>query len=361
MSRTPVLQQTSFWSQFKRKQGLAARSFDIRAQADNLVSSSCGLCTVEDDLLLLLQEIGHGYTIGYVPYGPTLEPSEENQGPFLEELSESLRQHLDRSCIMLRYDLLWESLWAKDDSRFSGDDWFGPPEKRTQEIRLNFNTSYWNLRKANTDMLPKDTFFIDLACSREKILERMKSKTRYNIRLARRRGVRVRKAAMDDLDAWYVLYRETCARNGLFLHDFDHFRMILFTDAEDTPSPAEVELLVAEKDSTPLAALFLVYSAKRATYLYGASSSSNRHLMAPYLLQWEAILRARKRGCVEYDMFGGAPNSDPAHPMHGLYRFKSGFGGDPFHRMGCWDYPLNQEKYEAFLAMEMKSQGYYLS
>mgnify|MGYP001327293983 CR=1 FL=1 len=361
IDRAPVLQQTSFWSKFKKKQGVRSKSFDIMIRADDFFPSSPESDDIKDDFLILFQEIGHGCKIGYVPYGPTLEPCEESQGLFLEELSESLRPYLDMNCILVRYDLSWESLWAKDDSRFGGDGWIGPPEKKNQEIRLNFNTRYWNLKKANTDMLPKDTVFINLANSKEKILGRMKAKTRYNIRLAQRKGVRVRKADLSDLDIWYTLYRETCSRNNIFLHDLSYFRTILCTRAKETRSPAEVELLIAECNETPLAAMFLVYSARRATYLYGASSSSDRNLMAPYLLQWEAIQRAKRRGCTEYDMFGVAPNRDPSHPMHGLYRFKTGFGGEPFHRMGCWDYPLERKKYEAFLLMEMQSQGYYLS
>ena len=82
--------------------------------------------------------------------------------------------------------------------------------------------------------------------------------------------------------------------------------------------------------------------------------------MASYALQWEAIKRAKKRGCAEYDMFGVAPKPDPSHPMYGLYRFKSGFGGRMFHRMGCWDFPLDAENYNIFSASEFNSQGYHV-
>jgi lipid II:glycine glycyltransferase (peptidoglycan interpeptide bridge formation enzyme) len=72
-------------------------------------------------------------------------------------------------------------------------------------------------------------------------------------------------------------------------------------------------------------------------YLYGASSNEHRNLMAPYALQWAALRDSRDRGAVEYDLFGIPPTDDPAHPMHGLYRFKTGFGGDRIHRHGAWD------------------------
>ncbi len=357
INRTPVLQQTAFWSEIKEKQGVESTAFDLKVK----FSSSIHEKYIQDDLLVLVQQIGNNAKIAYVPYGPTLEPDEENQGKFLEELSESIRPFLGSDCVTLRYDLLWESLWAKDPERFREDNWIGPPEKQNQEIRLNFTTQKGNLRKANTNILPKDTLFIDLTKNEDFLLMQMKSKTRYNIKLAKRKGVSVRVGDRSDIQIWYDLYKETCNRNGIFLHPIENFKMVLNTSAYHTNSPAEVELLIAEHENTPLAAVFIVYSARRATYLYGASSTFKRNYMATYRLQWEAILRAKKRGCTEYDMFGIAPYKDPSHPMYGLYRFKTGFGGNIFHRMGCWDYPLDTENYDLFQTIEMKSQGYHIN
>ena len=356
-----ILQQTAFWSEVKRKQGIRSKAFDIKINASDLYVSTRRQNYVVDDLLILFQNIGDGFCMGYVPYGPTIKPSEENQGLFLEELSESLRPYLPDNCVALRYDLLWESLWAKDDSYFdSKGSWTGPPARVNQELRLNFETRNWNLKKANTNILPSDTVFIDLQKNEKALLQNMKPKTRYNVRLSMRKGVRVRKADLQDLDIWYKLYKETCNRNRLFLHDIKFFRTILGTKAHDIRSPAEVELLIAKIGKKPLAAIFLVYFGQRATYLYGSSSSANRRYMATYALQWEALRRAKKRGCAKYDMFGVAPQPDPSHPLYGLYRFKVGFGGDLFHRMGCWDYPLNSTTYEMYLASEMNRTGYHL-
>ncbi len=362
INKTGILQQTAFWSQVKRKIGVKSKAFDIKVKASDLYPDSIRQNVVMDDLLILFQSIGDDYSIGYVPYGPTLHPGEENQGTFLEELSESLRTYLPSECIMLRYDLLWESYWAKDDSYFDDHgNWIGPPEKAYQEIRFNYDTQKWNLKKANTNLLPSDTIFIDLNKDEEQFLREMKPKTRYNIRLSKRKGVKIRKADICDLNIWQELYRDTCNRNGIYMHDTEYFEAVLRTSAAQTKSPAEVELLIAEVGNTPLAAMFLAYAARRATYLYGASSSRNRHYMATYALQWEAIKRAKQRECTEYDMFGIAPRPDPSHPLFGLYRFKTGFGGEVFHRMGCWDYPLIEEGYDKFLTAEMTSQGYHIS
>lgn len=361
IKRTSILQQTAFWSEVKRKHGIETQAFDIKVKPEDVFIAPVNDELIVDDMLILLQDIGEDYKVGYVPYGPTLKPSEENQGLFLEELSESVRQYLPSKCLMLRFDLLWESQWASDGSCFNEDhEWIGLPPKPNQEFRLNFNTKKWNLKKANTNILPSDTIFIDLRKTKDRLLKDMKAKTRYNIRLSARRGVWVECAGMDQLDLWYDLYRDTCARNRIYLHDIGYFRSILDVNSRDIQSPAEVELLLARNHERILAAMFLVYSGRRATYLYGASSSVDRHLMATYALQWEALKRAKNKGCTEYDMFGVAPYPDPSHPLYGLYRFKKGFGGHIFHRMGCWDYPLDAENYERYRSLEMRNQGYHV-
>ena len=362
INETSILQQTSFWSQVKRKQGIESKAFDIKVKTSDLYAQSDCQRIIIDDVLILFQNIGSDHRIAYVPYGPTLKPCEENQGVFLEELSESLRQYLPSDCVMLRYDLLWESIWAKDDSYYNErGDWLGPPAIANQEIRLNFDTQNWNLKKANTNILPSDTVLLDLKKDESQLLKEMKSKTRYNIRLSYRKDVHVRKANINDFTIWTQLYRETCARNKIFLDNEENFKCVLRTQLSDTGKPANVDLLIAEMDNIPLAAMFLAYSDKRATYLYGASSTKNRNSMATYALQWDAILRAKKNGCTEYDMFGVAPYPDSTHPLYGLFRFKTGFGGRIFHRMGCWDYPLDTDCYDVYLASEMTSEGYHLN
>ena len=362
ISKTPVLQQTAFWAKVKRQQGIGSQAFDIQTRSDDIYTSDTQNRHVNDDLLVLLQSSGGDYRIAYVPYGPTLDPDDENQGQFLEELSEALRPHLPDNCALLRYDLRWESPWAKDQTYFDANGiWTGPPSRINQEIRVNFGTENWNLKKANTNVLPSDTVFIDLNPDEETLLAKMKSKTRYNIRLSGRRGVRVRRGAAADLELWYRLYQQTAQRNHICLHDLNYFQSVLNAKTGELRSPAHVKLLIAEKEHEPLAAMFLVITGQRATYLYGASSSAQRNAMPTYALQWHAIKSARKAGCRYYDMFGIAPKPDPSHPLYGLYRFKTGFGGRVFHRMGCWDYPLNDRAYDTYRVSEMNSQGYHLS
>lgn len=359
-----VPQQTAFWAKVKENLGYETRAFDIRVpQSDIKINGPASNHTkqVTDDLLVVMQQVGADQQVAYIPYGPLLNPDEDFRGLYLEELSESIRPFLPSNTILIRYDLIWESPWAEDENRFNErEDWLGPPEPHYQEMRVNFNTQNWNLRKAPSDLLPSHTIFLDLNHNHDTLLQRMKPKTRYNIRLSKRKGVKVKEVSFDNLPVWYELYKQTAIRNGIVLDDISYFRTVLETQASNTASPADVHMLLAESEGIPLAGMFLVITGKRATYLYGASSSHNRNKMATYALQWEAIKIARQKGCTEYDMFGVAPTPEPSHPMYGLYRFKTGFGGELYHRMGCWDYPLNEEQYKLFMMAERNSQGYHI-
>lgn len=344
---TPYLQQTAYWSRLKQRQGSRTAAFDILMDYD---------AGPDGDILVVLREIAPDFTMAYVPSGPELLPDQELRGPWLEDISEKMRPYLPDNCVFIRYDLPWRSPWADEPDRYADNArWMGPPKTRVQEMRMNFDTEHWNLRKSPTDMLPPDTVLVDLSEDRDRILARMKPKTRYNIGLSGRKGVQVRDAGLEGLPAWYALYRKTAGRHGMALNDLNYFRAALKVYDRDCRSPARIHMLLAEVSGRPVAGIILAISGSRATYLYGASSSGyeDRGYMASYALQWEAICRARESGCRDYDMFGVSPAPDPDHPMYGLYRFKTGFGGRLQHRQGCWDYPFDEARYDGYRAMEL--------
>lgn len=361
---TAVLHQTAFWAGVKDQLGWEPAAFDIHIPQEDLqlkreTDKKPGNAT--DDLLVTLRQVNEDQCIAYVPYGPVIEPDPELQGTLLEELSESLRPFLPPGCIMIRYDLRWESAWANDEDRFDDNNhWIGPPDPAIQEMRLNFNTCNHNLRKTYSDILPSNTIFIGLEKDTTQLLQKMKSKTRYNIQLARRKGEEVKEVSPEQLPVWYSLYKETAQRNGIFLQGIEYFESLLHNKISGAASPAKVHLLIAGAGGDPLAGMFLVIAGGRATYLYGASSQRKRNHMGAYALQWEAIKLAKAHQCREYDMFGVSATNNPSHPLYGLYRFKSGFGGHLYHRMGCWDYPLQEEAYNNYRSLEMNSQGYHV-
>lgn len=355
-----IVQQTSFWAEVKKKQGLCPFAFNYIASNDLLHPSETEDHSVVNDLLVLVKFLSNDSCFAYIPYGPKDEPDFENYGVFLEELSEVLRPYLPGNCIFIRYDLPWENQWAKEDDFYDENgNWKGAPPAINQEFRLNFNTHYWNLIKSQSDILPSNTIFLNLNQSEQNLLKRMKPKTRYNIRLSLRKGISVKAYGLDKLDEWYSLYRETAIRNNINLHEKSYFRSVIANQHINNNQDIDLKMIMASHNDQFLAAMFLILSRKRGTYLFGASSTKSRNMMATYALQWEAIRLAQKNGCEEYDMFGVAPNPDTSHPMYGLYRFKCGFGGSIFHRMGCWDYPLNPDEYKIFRAKEVNAQKYH--
>lgn len=106
MALTPIVQQTAFWAEVKSYQGIESKAFDFKVKNSEVYVDDLTKTSTYADLLILQQALNKDTSIAYVPYGPELEPSEEMQGEFLEELSEILRSYLPKSCIGIRYDLL---------------------------------------------------------------------------------------------------------------------------------------------------------------------------------------------------------------------------------------------------------------
>ncbi len=173
------------------------------------------------------------------------------------------------------------------------------------------------------------------------ILAGMAPKTRYNIRLASRRGVRVREGTAVDLPAFYVLLSETARRDGFLVRSLPYFEAMW----REILARGLGYLLMAESGGEDLAAAIILQMGNTAWYLYGASSNHQRNLMAPYLVQWEAIRRSLGAGCALYDFRGVSGDLSPNNPLYGLYRFKQGFGAELVEYVGEWDLALRPVSY----------------
>ncbi|HTH13945.1 MAG TPA: peptidoglycan bridge formation glycyltransferase FemA/FemB family protein [Spirochaetia bacterium] len=306
--------QTPWWAAFKAGHGWSSLAFRVTWIRDS--------GETEFPLSVLLRRLPLGLGLAYVPHGPGeasfLAAPEFEDG--LEALSLALKPHLPRGTICLRWDLLSGTRvaggpGAEDEGVAVADPFPGP-------LGAPF-------RKPPADVQPPDTVIVALA-DEETLLARMHKKTRYNIRLAEKKGVTVEKAGVEALGEWYTLYRETAARDKISIHSEAYYRD-LFSHAPD------LSFWLARFEGKLLAGNVVLVHGTQAVYLYGASSNEHRNLMAPYALQWAAMVDSRNRGATEYDLFGIPPTDDPQHPMHGLYRFKNGFGGDRVHRHGAWD------------------------
>lgn len=191
----------------------------------------------------------------------------------------------------------------------------------------------------------RNSQIVDLRQDLDDIMAGMKSKTRYNVRLAARRGVTVRLGDMTDLDLLYDLYAETARRDEFVIRPLEYYRKAwgAFMRA------GLAQPIIAEHKGEALAHVIVFGFGKWAWYFYGASSAEERNRMPTYALQWEAIRWAKAQNMAIYD-FWGAPDdfADENDPLAGVFRFKQGFGGTVVRRIGAWDYPASPRLYRLY-------------
>jgi peptidoglycan pentaglycine glycine transferase (the first glycine) len=187
---------------------------------------------------------------------------------------------------------------------------------------------------------PSGTLVVDLSRDEEEIFNSMKPKTRYNIRLAGRKGVNVHTSS--DIEGFYRLMNVTGQRKEFNVHSLDYYQQ-----AYELFHPAgKCELFTADFQGQILAAVMIFLQGKQAYYLYGASSNEQRSRKPTYPLQWEAIRWAHNKGCNEYDMWGipddiqessETEDDEREDGLWGVYRFKRGFGGSIKHAISPMD------------------------
>ena len=308
--------QTSAWGQLKSAFGW---------QAETLRTGAAGA-------LVLYRRLPLGLTLAYVPRGPLADwNSPAGLEALLPALDAACRAR-HAVCLKLEPDL--------PDSHAAHD---------TLEAL--------GLRPSPHTVQPRRSLVVDLAGSEADVLARMKPKTRYNIGLASKKDVQVRPAAGPaDLERFVGLLRETTDRDGFASHTPAYYRRAyaLFQPA------GRCELFLAEHQGQPLAGVMVFGLGSRAWYFYGASSDRERQRMAPYLAQWAAMLWARARGALAYDLWG-VPDADEAaleaqfanrsDGLWGVYRFKRGFGGRPVRTIGAWDRVYNPPLYMAYMTV----------
>ena len=190
----------------------------------------------------------------------------------------------------------------------------------------------------------RNTIYIDLAPDYETILAKMKQKTRYNIRLSERKGIRVRFGNLNDLGLLFQYYAETSVRDGFVIRDREYYLQMWNTFLQANMA----DILIAEYEGEFVAGLILYRFGTKAWYMYGMSRTLHRDKMPTYLLQWKAIQHAKLHGCTIYDLWGAPDKFDELDPMWGVYRFKEGFGGTLVRTIGAWDYPVNSFLYSFY-------------
>jgi lipid II:glycine glycyltransferase (peptidoglycan interpeptide bridge formation enzyme) len=304
--------QSSEWAETKRQVGWTPHRLLFLDQQTNAPRAAACLLRRRPTRLPV--------SVAYVPKGPVLQPSDLPLADILLQHIEHLAR--DQGTIFVKID---------PDVRADSDDGAAFTDLLRQR----------GWRPSSEQIQFRNTLLSDLTPDEDALLASMKSKTRYNIRLATRRGVTVRAGTVADLPLFYQMYVETGARDGFVVRPFAYYRHIWETFLQ----AGMAHLLLAEVDGDAVAGLILFRFARTAWYMYGASTRRQRRLMPNHLLQWEAMRWAKAQGCTTYDWWGAPDVLDESDPMWGVYRFKAGFNGTFVTHIGAWDYPISQPLY----------------
>jgi lipid II:glycine glycyltransferase (peptidoglycan interpeptide bridge formation enzyme) len=204
--------------------------------------------------------------------------------------------------------------------------------------------------KSPKPLFTKYNFVLDITKSEEELLKNMHSKTRYNIRIAQKHGVKIETRTDNEAFKNYLeLYFETTKRQGYHGHN-EHYHQKVW---ETLKANNMARLLIASYKGKPLTAWMLLNFKDTLYYPYGGSSVIHREVMANNLVAWEAIKLGKKLGLKKFDMWGAlGPDADPKDPWFGFHKFKQGYGGNLLEYIGTYDLIFNWPIYFLFTLID---------
>lgn len=270
--------------------------------------------------LLIKHEIHFDYAYLYCPRGPVVNTSElQDSKPLFEEIRKIAGEE---KCFMVKLDPAWR---IGSDHRL---------------IEAEF-------RKSEKEVQPKCSLMIDITPSEDELLAAMKQKTRYNINLATKKEVEVRISnEISDLEPFWQLLKQTSERDSIKSHAKEYYKKMFEALAPD----GTLSFFIAQYDNKIVAANMVSFFGNTCTYLHGASADLYRGVMAPYALQWESIIEAKKRGMTRYDFGGLNGESFYDERWEGITRFKTGFAPEvpPTEFVGSFELVVNPLVYSAY-------------
>lgn len=268
----------------------------------------------EGDLgaMVLFRRLPLGLSVAYIPRGPIGSGEWAGFWPAVDDLCR------EEKAVFLRVE---PEIWQ-------------PVEQNFMDVNLP------GFSETRQTIQPPRTILVSLNGSEEDLLNAMKPKTRYNIRLAERKDVVVKFS--HNINAFHRMMLTTGERDAFGIHSLAYYQKAYDLFA----SEGKCAHLVASYEDKPLAGLMVFSQGKTAWYFYGASTNEERNRMPAYLLQWEAMRWAKAKGCTTYDLWGipDLPEetledkfTDCSDGLWGVYRFKRGFGGEVRRTIGAWD------------------------
>lgn len=280
--------------------------------------------------LIMTHKLPFDKTYYYCPRGPAIDNKYINSDTIYLKALNTIIQEIKQKA---KQD---NSIFFKIEPQ-----WINKEQISDILIQAGFNKSEKNIQA-------KDTLILDIAKPEQQLLNEMKQKTRYSIRLAQKKKIQIvciNKPTSADIDILWNLIEQTTKRKGFKSHGKEYYTKQFEFSNKDFFN----KLFIAFYQNQPAAANVVNFYQKTATYLYGASSDEHKNLMAPYLLQWEQIIAAQKLGMQKYDFWGICPNdqknSKEFEKWKGFTRFKQGFGGKEVRYIGSWEYALDKKWY----------------
>jgi lipid II:glycine glycyltransferase (peptidoglycan interpeptide bridge formation enzyme) len=314
------------WGELKNRWGW--RASRLAWQVDSRWVAACQVLLRDEG------KFGLRLRVAYAPRGPLLNWQNDTLSyTVLASLRHWAKQ---KGAFVLKVDPEAMLGWGVPDS---ADD---QPQPSGSALQAHLTQHGWHDSPFQIQF--RNSMWLNLQTDAESLIQSFKQKTRYNIRLAERKGVQVRQAQLTDLPHLFDLYAETAQRDGFVIRSRAYYLDVWQTLLESGSGVA----LLAEVDGQWVAGVVLTRSAGRVTYMYGMSRTQFREWMPTYLLQWRAIEYAQQQGCHTYDFWGAPEVFAESDSMWGVWRFKEGFRGQVVRTLGAWDAPIQPLLYAAY-------------
>jgi len=302
------------WGEVKRRSGWTPRRFLVE-EGDAIVAAA---------QVLGRRPVRPAPPLLYSPRGPVFDAATPDS---LDALVGAIREKAD-TAFVLKCDPAIEA---------------GSAEAKTVE-RAGFSIA---TEAGFGGVQPKAVMVLDLEPTEEELLANFRSKWRYNVRVAERKGVEVAQAGREELPAFYEILVQTARRDGFLIRGRSYFETLF----ECLEPSKQIAMFLARFEGKPIAGALCMGFGPRLTYVYGASSNEHRNVMPNHLMQWHMIRWAREQGYKIYDFRGVSPvrNGKPVEEhLAGLNRFKEGFGARYVEYAGTYDLPLRPFVYRAW-------------
>ncbi len=323
--------QSYEWGEFRQAAGIKVIRQGFYNEKDELI----------DVFQVTIHKVPHTrYTIGYLPKGNVPTPA---------VLQELIKIGKSENCIFIQLE--------PDITIENG-------KEKIEELQKNKN---WNLKPSYHSLFTKYTFQLNLIPSEDQLLKNFHSKTRYNIKIAQKHGVKIINDNSDDaFEIYWKLMQETTQRQNFYAHTKKYHQTMFDTLQPKNQNQNDKTSLIAhlflakyipetssegQKTQSPitLAAWILFTLHNTLYYPYGASSSEYRNVMASNLMMWEAILFGKKMGLKTFDMWGSlGENPDLQDPWYGFHRLKQGYNPKLVEFIGSYDLIINPSLYQLY-------------